>query len=170
MCPSCIYYRLKSEVSITLRCQLCMFNPLHNSTNQELFEKFAIKVATMKNTDVAVTKGSHHVLPLIWHFSLSAKMNGTQGRTLKVHEECIVHTVVCQRHLAMSNSEKTKPVALAVVKLCACLKAYVSYSVSQLLSQSVTQSVSYSVSQLLSQSVTQSVSYSVSQSVENSVK
>ena len=32
------YYRLKSEVSITLRCWL-MFNPLHSSTNQELFEK-----------------------------------------------------------------------------------------------------------------------------------
>ena len=29
-----------------------MFNPLHNVTNQELFEKHsAIKVATMKNTD-----------------------------------------------------------------------------------------------------------------------
>ena len=36
---SYINYRLKSEVSITLRCQLRMFNPLYSSTNQELFEK-----------------------------------------------------------------------------------------------------------------------------------
>ena len=29
-----------------------VFNPLHSSTNQELFEKYsAIKTATMKNTD-----------------------------------------------------------------------------------------------------------------------
>jgi len=27
-------------------------------------------------------KGSHHVVPLNWHFSLSAKMNGTQWRML----------------------------------------------------------------------------------------
>ena len=39
MRPSYIKYRLKSEVSITLHCQICMFNPLHSIMNQELFEK-----------------------------------------------------------------------------------------------------------------------------------
>ena len=37
--PSYINNHLKSEVSIMLHCQLCMFNPLHSSTNQQLFEK-----------------------------------------------------------------------------------------------------------------------------------
>ena len=37
-CPNYINYRLKSEVSVTLRCRLCS-TPLHSSTNQELFEK-----------------------------------------------------------------------------------------------------------------------------------
>ena len=39
----------------------------------------AIKVATMKNTDM---KGSHHALPPNRHLLLLAKMNGTQRRTL----------------------------------------------------------------------------------------
>ena len=39
MCPSYINYHLKSEVSITLRCQLCSTCLLHSISNQELFEK-----------------------------------------------------------------------------------------------------------------------------------
>ena len=34
-----INYHLKSEVSITLASLSAMFNPLHNISNQELFEK-----------------------------------------------------------------------------------------------------------------------------------
>ena len=46
--PSYINYHLKSEVHILP----AMFNPLHSSTNQKLFKStFAIKVATIKNTD-----------------------------------------------------------------------------------------------------------------------
>ena len=49
-------------------------------------------------------------------------MNGTQRRTLVVHEECIVHTTDSMpkgtsRAEATSNSEKIKPVALAVIEL-----------------------------------------------------
>ena len=38
-CLSYINYCLKIEVSIALHSQLYMFNPLHNITNQELFEE-----------------------------------------------------------------------------------------------------------------------------------
>ena len=44
-------YRLKSEVSITLRCRLCSTS-LFSSTNRELFEKrLCYQIATMTNTD-----------------------------------------------------------------------------------------------------------------------
>ena len=42
----------------------------------------AMKIATMKIRMISVMKGNHHVLPPNQHFSLSAKMNGTQRRTL----------------------------------------------------------------------------------------
>ena len=58
---------------------------------------------------------------------------------------------ICQAEATL-NSEKIKPVALAVIKL----------RLSEGISQSVTQSVS--------QSVSQSISQSVSQSLENSVE
>ena len=63
--------------------------------------------------------------------------------------------MVYQKAEAMSNSEKIKPVALAVTELC------LSEGISQLLSQSVTQSVS----QLLSQSVENSIKYIIKNSV-----
>ena len=53
------------------------------------------------------------------------KINGTQRRTqvLYVHEVCIVCTAVCQKALvwlkpATSNSEKIKPIVLAVTVSC----------------------------------------------------
>ena len=45
--PNCIYYRLKSEVSITLRCRLCSAH----------YTAIPIKIATMKNTDDFRFKG-----------------------------------------------------------------------------------------------------------------
>ena len=59
----------------------------------------------MKNMDNFhyACRGSHHVQPPNWHFSLSAKMNGTQRRIL-VSEECIVRTAVCQKaHLGLKR-------------------------------------------------------------------
>ena len=52
--PSYINYHLKSEVHILP----AMFNPLHSSMNQKLVKStFAIKVATMKNTNVFCYEG-----------------------------------------------------------------------------------------------------------------
>ena len=84
---------------------------------------------------ISITKGSHHVLPPNWHFSLSAKINGTQRRTLV--SPWRMNCTYCgmpkgtSRVEATSNNEKIKPIALAVIMLC----------FSEGISQSVTQSV-----------------------------
>ena len=76
------------------------------------------------------------MLPLNQHFSLSVKMNGTQRRTLV--SPLRMHCMYCgmlkstSRTEAMSNSEKIKPVALAVIEL----------HLSEGISQSITCSVS----------------------------
>ena len=81
--PSYINYRMKSEVSITLRCWLCSTRYTTVRIKNCLTSTSAIKIAAMKNTDdFRYMKGSHHVLSPNRHFSLSAKMNGTQRRTL----------------------------------------------------------------------------------------
>ena len=57
LCVPAVNYHLKSEISITLRCQLCSCNLLHSITNQ-LFKKHLYnQVATMKNTDDFCYKG-----------------------------------------------------------------------------------------------------------------
>ena len=127
LCTPAINYRLKSEVSITLRCQLLVC-----STHYTAFSKStsAIKVATMKNTDDFHYEESHYVLPLNQCFSLSAMMNGTQRRTLgRMHCTYYGMPKVTFRAKATSNSEKIKSIALAVIKLH--LHQSVSQSVSQ---------------------------------------
>ena len=82
-CPSYINCHLKSEVSIMLCCWLCSTHYTTVRTRNCLTSTSAIKIATMKITDdFCYAKGSHHVLSPNRHFSLSAKMNGTQRRTL----------------------------------------------------------------------------------------
>ena len=49
--PNFINYRLKSEVSITLRCRLCSTCYTAIRIKNCLKSIFAIKIATMKNTD-----------------------------------------------------------------------------------------------------------------------
>ena len=78
----------------------------------------------MKNTDNFHYEGKPSPNQ---HFSLSAKINGTQWQ---VHEECTVRSTVCQKACVWLNSEKIKLVALAVSSF-ACLKASVSQSVVQ---------------------------------------
>ena len=83
MCPSYINYRLISEVSITLLCWLYSTRYTAVRIKNCLKSTSAIKIVTMKKIQtVSVMKGSHHVLPPNQDFSLSAKMNGTQRRTL----------------------------------------------------------------------------------------
>ena len=50
-CPNFINYRLKSEVSITLRCRLCSTHYTAIQIKNCLKNTSAIKIATMKNTD-----------------------------------------------------------------------------------------------------------------------
>ena len=86
-----------------------MFNPLHHSTNQELFEKH------IYNRQFLLCKGSHHMLLPNQNFSLSAKMNGTQRSPWRMH--CICTVVCCKAPLEL-NREKIKPIALAIIELC----------------------------------------------------
>ena len=72
LCTPAINYHLKSEVSIMLCSQLCSTVTVQKVPLQS--NKPLLKIRM-----ISVTKGSHHALPLN---PLSAKMNGTQRRTL----------------------------------------------------------------------------------------
>ena len=116
-----------------------MFNLLHSSTNQELFEKHPC----YQNSHYE----KHRRFPLrreaitcYRHIDtlLSAKINGRQRKTLvsqlRMHcTYCGMPKGTCQAETT-SNSEKIKPVALAVIELC--LSEGISQSVTYLLSQS----------------------------------
>ena len=119
--PSYINYYLKSEVSITLRCQLCSTRYTAVWIKNYSKSTAAIKVPNVKNTDNFRYEGKPSRATANHHFSLSAKMNGTQRRTLV--SPWRMHCMYCgmpkgtSRTEATSNSEKIKPVALAVIKL-----------------------------------------------------
>jgi len=57
---------------------------------------------------------------------------GHKGGQWLVHEECIVHTTMCQKYKVMSNSKKFKPIALAIIelRLSEGIRQLVSYLVS----------------------------------------
>ena len=80
-------------------------------------------VATTKNRDDFhyASKRSHHMQPPNQCFPLSANMTRTQRRTLvspwRMYWMCSIPKGTSQAE-AISNSEKFKPVALAVIKLC----------------------------------------------------
>ena len=119
--PSYINHPLKSEVSITFRCQLCSTCYIAVRTKNCSKSTSAIKVATMKIQTISIMKGSHHVLPANRHFLLSAKMNGTQRRTLvslwRMHcMYCGIPKGTCPAEATL-NGEKIKPVALAIIEL-----------------------------------------------------
>ena len=115
-----INYRLKSEVSITLLCQLFSTHYTAIWIKTQLKSTSVIKVAiggfplrTQKKPSRTTTK-----LTLL----LSAKMNGTQRRTLlspwRMHcTYCSMPKGTSQAE-AMSNSEKIKLIVLAVIELC----------------------------------------------------
>ena len=69
--------RLQSEVSITLHCQLCSIRYIAVRIKNRSKSTSADKIATMKNTGDFCYEGKRH-------FSLSAKMNGTQRRALVI--------------------------------------------------------------------------------------
>ena len=87
-------YHLKSEVSNMLHCQLCSIHYTALSINNCSKSASAIEVATMKNTDDFCYKGKpSHATDKSTPFAVSQD----EWDTKEDHEECIVHTVVCQK-------------------------------------------------------------------------
>ena len=80
--PNFINYRLKSEVSITLRCRLCSTHYTTIQIKNCLKSAFAIKIATMKNMDDFHFEGKPSRARTKSTPFPVAKMNGTQRRTL----------------------------------------------------------------------------------------
>jgi len=75
----------------------------------------------MKNTDSYhyTCKGSHHMQPPNWHFSISAKLNWTQRKTLV--SPWRMHCAYCGMSKGMQwnwTVNKIKLIALAFIKLC----------------------------------------------------
>ena len=101
-----------------------MFNSLHSSTHQELFEKLLRDQGSHyeKYRQFPLCKGSHHVQPPNQHPPLSVKMNGTQRRVLVRPGR--MHYVYCgmpkgtSQAEVTSNSEKVMLVALADIEVC----------------------------------------------------
>ena len=97
-----LYHKLsESEESIKLLCQLHMFNPLHRSTNQELFKKHFCNQSSHyeNNRQVPLRKESHHEL-CTTKSTLFAVNKDEWDTSQKAPRRRIV-----------------KPVALAVIKL-----------------------------------------------------
>ena len=130
--PSYINY-MKSEVSIMLHCQLCSTHYTAVWIKTVWKAPLQSKQPLLKIRMISVTKGSHHVLSPNRHFLLSAKMNGTQRRTLvspwRMHcTYCGMPKGTSQAEAIVEQWKTIKPVALAIIELCLS-KASVSQSV-----------------------------------------
>ena len=93
-------YQLSSEKSSIHYTSLsAVFNPLYTAVRIKncLKSTSAIKIATIKIRTVSIMKRNHHMLLPNQHFSLSAKMNGTQRRTLQKDALYVLRYV--KRHL-----------------------------------------------------------------------
>jgi len=112
----------ETEVSISLLCQACSTFYTAVQIKRCLKSTSVIKVANMKiYRRFLLREGSNHVQPPIQRCSQSAKMNRTQRRTLV--RPWRMHCTYCSmpkgtsRAEATLNSEKVKPVALAIIEL-----------------------------------------------------
>ena len=113
-----------------LRCQLC-------STHYTAVQTSAIKIATMKNTDNFCYKGKpSRATTKLTLFAVRKDELDTEENTGKSMKNALY--VLCSgmskgtsRAKVTLNSEKIKPIALAIIKLC----------LSEGISQSVTQPV-----------------------------
>ena len=103
-------YHLNSEVSIMLYCQLC--STCYTTVRIKNCSKSssAIKVATMKNTDYFHYEGKpSHATAKLTPFTVSQDKSDTK----EVHEECIVHTAVCQKaHVRLKQCQTVKKSSL----------------------------------------------------------
>ena len=108
--------RLKSEVSIMLRCQLCSTRYTAVRIKNCLKNTSAIKVAIMKNTDDFLYEGKpSHATAKSTFFAVSKDEWDTKEDTGK----SMKNTSVCQKvPLGLKQRQKRKPVALADIELC----------------------------------------------------
>ena len=94
--PSYINYRLKSEVSIMLRCRLCSSR---YTAVYCLKSTSAIKIATMTNTDdFCYAKGSHYAKST--PFTVSKDECGTKEDTGKSMKNALYVLRYARRHLS----------------------------------------------------------------------
>ena len=98
-CPS---YRLKSEVSITLCCQLCSTRYTAVRIKNCLKRTSAIKIATMKIQTISVMKESHHVLATAKStlFAVSKDEWDTKEDTGKSMKNALYVLRYAKRHLS----------------------------------------------------------------------
>ena len=94
-------YHLKSEISIMLRCRLCSTCYTAVRIKNCLKSTFAIKIATMTNTDdFHYAKGSHHVLSPNRHFAVSKDEWDTKEDTGKSMKKALHILWYAIRHLS----------------------------------------------------------------------
>ena len=137
--PNFINYRLKSEVSITLHCRLCSTRYTVIRIKNCLKSAFVIKIATMKNMDdfrfeVKPSRACTKLTPFpVSKDEWDAKED--TGESMKNVLYVLRYAKGTCRVEATSNSDKIKNIALAIIEL------HLSEGISQLLSQSVENSV-----------------------------
>jgi len=96
---------------------LAMFNLLCSSTNQQLFKmNFCNQSSHYENYGQFPLQ--MEAITCNQHFSWWTKMNGTQRRSMKNALYVQRYGKRTSRAEVMSNSEKIKPVALAIVEVC----------------------------------------------------
>ena len=101
MCPSYINYRLKSEVSITLCCQLCSTRYIAVRIENCLKSTSAIKTATMKNTDDFCYEGKpSHAIAKLTLFSVSKDEWDTKEDTGKSMKNALYILWYAKRYLS----------------------------------------------------------------------
>ena len=132
------YYQLSEKWSIHYASLSAMFNPLHSSTNQELFEKhLCYQNSHYENTDDFRYEGKPScAIAKSTLFAVSKDEWDTKEDTGKSMKNALYVLWYAKRHLSGPKRRRTvkkiKPVALAVIELR--------------LSEGISQSVLYSVS------------------------
>ena len=106
--PSYINYHLKSEVSITLRCQLCSTRYTAVRIKNCLKSPSAIKIATMTNTDDFRYEGKpSHAIAKSTLFTVSKDEWNTKEDTGKSMKNALYVLRYAKRHLSgRSNIEQ----------------------------------------------------------------
>ena len=108
VCPSYIIYRLKSEVSIALRCWLCSTRYTAVQIKNCLKSTSAIKITTMKNMDNVHYEGEpSHAITKSTLFAVSKDEWETNKDTGKSMKNVLYVLWYAKRHLSgRSNVEQ----------------------------------------------------------------